>query len=172
MSTQPYNVLFLCTGNSARSVMAEAMLNVLGAGRFRAYSAGSFPSGKVQPIAAELARAFGYNEPLRSKSWDEFAQADSPPIDIVITVCDNAAGEVCPIWPGQPMTAHWGIPDPAAAQGSPAEMAMAFADAWRQLNNRIELFLNLPLTSLDRLTLQARLSEIGKTRDAPARSDG
>lgn len=166
MRTQPYNVLFLCTGNSARSVMAEALLNVLGEGRFRAYSAGSFPSGKVQPIAAELARAFGYNEPLRSKSWDEFAQADSPAIDIVITVCDNAAGEVCPIWPGQPVTAHWGVPDPVSVDGSEEDRRRAFQSAWAMLRRRIELLLALPLDKLDRLPMQQQLRAIGQQETA------
>jgi arsenate reductase len=166
MHTQPYNVLFLCTGNSARSVMAEALLNVLGEGRFRAYSAGSFPSGKVQPIAAELARAFGYSEPLRSKSWDEFAQADSPAIDIVITVCDNAAGELCPIWPGQPVTAHWGVPDPVSVSGTEEERRRAFRSAWLMLRRRIELLLALPLEKLDRLATQQQLRAIGQTAAA------
>jgi arsenate reductase (thioredoxin) len=163
MPTRPCNVLFLCTGNSARSVMAEALLNVLGAGRFHAYSAGSFPSGKVQPIAAELARAFGYDEPLRSKSWDEFAQADSPPIDLVITVCDNAAGEVCPIWPGQPVTAHWGVPDPASVGGSEEERRCAFESAWMMLRRRIDLLLALPLDKLDRIATQQELRDIART---------
>jgi len=163
---QPYNVLFLCTGNSARSVMAEAMLNVLGEGRFQAYSAGSFPSGKVQPIAAELARAFGYTKPLRSKSWDEFAQADSPSIDIVITVCDNAAGETCPIWPGQLVTAHWGIPDPVSETGSADQRRRAFQSAWVMLRRRIELLLALPLEKLDRITMQQELRAIGHTETA------
>ena len=166
MPTQPYNVLFLCTGNSARSVMAEAMLNVLGAGRFRAYSAGSFPSGKVQPIAAELAQAFGYNELLRSKSWDEFARADSPHIDMVITVCDNAAGEVCPIWPGQPVTAHWGVPDPASVGGSEDERRRAFQSAWMMLRRRIDLLLALPLDKLDRIATQQELRDIARTASA------
>ena len=163
MPTPPYNVLFLCTGNSARSVMAEALLNVLGNGRFKAFSAGSFPSGKVQPVAAELAQAFGYDAPLRSKSWDEFAQPDSPAIDIVITVCDNAAGEVCPIWPGQPVTAHWGVPDPAAIDGTAAERRRAFQSAWMMLRQRIDLLLALPLDKLDRLAMQQQLRAIGKT---------
>lgn len=161
------NVLFLCTGNSARSVMAEALLNVLGAGRFRAYSAGSFPSGKVQPIAAELARAFGYDKPLRSKSWDEFAQADSPAIDMVITVCDNAAGEVCPIWPGQPLTAHWGVPDPASVDGSEDECRRAFQSAWTMLRRRIELLLALPLDKLDRAATQRQLRDIADVGQRP-----
>jgi arsenate reductase len=165
MPTPPYNVLFLCTGNSARSVMAEALLNVLGNGRFKAFSAGSFPSGKVQPLAAELAQAFGYDAPLRSKSWDEFAQPDSPAIDIVITVCDNAAGEVCPIWPGQPVTAHWGVPDPAAIDGTEAERRRAFQSAWMMLRQRIDLLLALPLDKLDRLAMQEQLRAIGKTAD-------
>lgn len=165
MPTPPYNVLFLCTGNSARSVMAEALLNVLGNGRFKAFSAGSFPSGKVQPLAAELAQAFGYDAPLRSKSWDEFAQPDSPPIDIVITVCDNAAGEVCPIWPGQPVTAHWGVPDPAAIDGTEAERRRAFQSAWMMLRQRIDLLLALPLDKLDRPPMQEQLRAIGKTAD-------
>lgn len=158
-----YNVLFLCTGNSARSVMAEAMLNVLGEGRFKAYSAGSFPTGQVQPIAAELAQAFGYAEPLRSKSWDEFAGADAPSMDFVITVCDNAAGEVCPIWPGQPVTAHWGIPDPAAVDGSDEERRRAFQQAWMRLRQRVDLLLALPLDKLDGLSRQAELRTIGRT---------
>lgn len=165
MPTPPYNVLFLCTGNSARSVMAEALLNVLGNGRFKAFSAGSFPSGKVQPVAAELAQAFGYDAPLRSKSWDEFAQPDSPPIDIVITVCDNAAGEVCPIWPGQPVTAHWGVPDPAAIDGTEAERRRAFQSAWMMLRRRIDLLLALPLDKFDRPAMQQQLRAIGKTAD-------
>lgn len=160
-----YNVLFLCTGNSARSVMAEAILNVLGKGRFKAYSAGSFPSGMVQPIAAELAQAFGYAEPLRSKSWDEFAGADAPSMDFVITVCDNAAGEVCPIWPGQPVTAHWGVPDPAAVDGSEDDRRRAFQQAWMMLRQRVDLFLALPLDKLDRLSRQTHLRAIGQTAD-------
>ena len=157
------NVLFLCTGNSARSVMAEALLNVLGAGRFRAFSAGRFPSGTVQPIAAELARSFGYREPLRSKSWDEFARPGAAPIDIVITVCDNAAGEVCPIWPGHPLTAHWGLPDPAAAVGSEAERRHVFESVAIMLRQRIDLLLALPLDKLDRLASQHELRAIGST---------
>ncbi len=158
-----YNVLFLCTGNSARSVMAEAMLNVLGEGRFKAWSAGSFPAGRVQPIAAELAQAFGYVEPLRSKSWDEFAGADAPSMDFVITVCDDAAGEVCPVWPGQPVTAHRGVPDPAKAEGSEDDRRRAFQQAWMMLRQRIDLFLALPLDKLDRLSRQAQLRAIGQT---------
>lgn len=163
MSNRICNVLFLCTGNSARSVMAEAMLNVLGEGRFRAFSAGSFPGGKVQPIAAELAQAFGYHEPLRSKSWDEFAQPDAAKIDIVITVCDNAAGEVCPIWPGHPVTAHWGLPDPAAAEGSEAERRQVFQSVWMMLRQRVDLLLALPLDQLDRLATQRELRAIDTT---------
>lgn len=159
----PTNVLFLCTGNSARSVMAEALLNVLGEGRFRAFSAGSFPSGTVQPIAAELARAFGYTEPLRSKRWDEFAQAGAPAIDIVVTVCDNAAGETCPIWPGQPVTAHWGVPDPVAAEGSDEQRRRAFESVWAMLRRRIELLLALPLENFDRVAAQQELRAIGHT---------
>lgn len=159
----PFRVLFLCTGNSARSIMAEAMLNVLGHGRFMAYSAGSFPSGTVQTIAAELAKAFGYEAPLRSKSWDEFAQPDAAPIDMVITVCDNAAGEVCPIWPGHPVTAHWGVPDPAAVTGSDVERRKAFQAAWMMLRQRVDLLLALPVERLDRLTMQHKLRAIGET---------
>lgn len=163
MTTRTRNVLFLCTGNSARSVMAEALLNVLGEGRFKAYSAGSFPSGTVQPIAAELAQAFGYTEPLRSKSWDEFAQPGSPAIDMVITVCDNAAGEMCPVWPGHPVTAHWGVPDPVSASGSEDERRRAFQSAWLMLRRRIDLLLALPLDKLDRIATQQELRDIART---------
>ena len=163
----PYNVLFLCTGNSARSILAEAIMNRQGAGRFVAYSAGSMPKGEVNPHALRLLRAQGYDTAgYRSKSWEEFAGEGAPVMNFVFTVCDNAAGEVCPIWPGQPMTAHWGIADPAAAQGSDAEIAIAFADAYRQLERRISLFLSLPVATLDRMSLKARLDDIGRTDDA------
>jgi arsenate reductase len=159
-----YNVLFLCTGNSARSVLAESILNRLGAGRFKAFSAGSHPTGRVNPHAVALLNRLNYaTDGLRSKSWDEFAAPGAPGLDFIFTVCDNAAGEVCPIWPGQPMTAHWGIPDPAAVEGSDAEIAAAFADAYRMLERRIGIFTNLPLASLDRLALQKRLDAIGGT---------
>jgi arsenate reductase len=167
MSDQPRNVLFLCTGNSARSIIAEAIMNREGRGRFRAYSAGSHPKGKVSPNTIHLLESLHHNtEELRSKSWDEFEVPGAPKLDFVFTVCDDAASEVCPIWPGQPMTAHWGMPDPAAAQGSAAEVALAFADAYRMLNNRITLFMNLPLESIDRLSLQRRLDDIGHRREA------
>jgi len=167
MSQKTYNVLFLCTGNSARSIIAECVLNRLGKGRFRAYSAGSFPKGEVHPYAIELLRRQAFDtEDLRSKSWNEFAEEGAPQLDFVFTVCDNARGEVCPIWPGQPMTAHWGMPDPAAAEGNEAERRLAFAETLRMLNNRVGAFVNLPLMSLDKLSLQKRIDEIG--RDLPA----
>jgi arsenate reductase (thioredoxin) len=159
-----FNVLFLCTGNSARSIMAEAILNREGKGRFKAYSAGSQPRGTVNPYAIRLLQKLNYTTDFaQSKSWDEFASADAPVMDFVFTVCDSAAAETCPIWPGQPMTAHWGVPDPAAVEGSDAEKAIAFADAYRMLNSRISIFVNLPIASLDRLSLQNRLDSIGKT---------
>jgi protein-tyrosine-phosphatase len=164
--TDPLNLLFLCTGNSARSILAEAIVNRDGRGRFRAWSAGSMPKGEVHPQALNLLRSLHYpTDGLRSKSWGEFSGPEAPKLDFVFTVCDNAAAEVCPIWPGQPMTAHWGVPDPAAAQGSPAEIGAAFADTYRMLNSRISLFMNLPLASLDRLSLQRRLDDIGHRRD-------
>ena len=164
--TQPLNVLFLCTGNSARSIMAEALMNHLGARRFRAFSAGSMPKGEVNPHALPLVRALGFkDEDFRSKPWDEFAAPGAPALDFVITVCDNAAGEVCPVWPGQPITAHWGVPDPAAAVGSEAEVAIAFRDAARQLRNRIELLVALPDAGLERMSLQTRLRDIGTISD-------
>lgn len=157
------NVLFLCTGNSARSILAEAILNREGAGRFRAFSAGSMPTGQVNPHALALLKKLNHpTDGLRSKSWDEFASQGAPKMDFVFTVCDNAANEVCPIWPGQPMSAHWGVPDPAAVAGSDAEKAAAFADTYRMMSNRIAIFVNLPLASLDRLGLQRRLDEIGR----------
>lgn len=165
MSEKLYNVLFLCTGNSARSILAEAILRNLGAGRFNAFSAGSQPKGEVHPFALELLTNLQQNISFaRSKSWDEFAAPDAPKMDFVFTVCDNAANESCPVWPGQPMTAHWGVPDPAAAEGTDAERHLAFADAYRQLFNRISAFLSLPLSSIDRMSLQTKLSEIGQTR--------
>ncbi len=163
----PYNVLFLCTGNSARSIMAEVVLNRIGQGKFRAFSAGSQPTGRVHPYAFELLRRLNYDVTgLRSKSWKEFSAPDAPKLDFVFTVCDNAAKETCPVWPGQPMTAHWGVPDPAAATGTEAEVRFAFADALRMLTNRISIFVSLPLRSLDRLTLQKQLDAIGKSGDA------
>ncbi len=166
MTDRPYSVLFLCTGNSARSILAECALNRLGRGKFRAYSAGSFPKGEVHPFALDLLRRQDYAiAELRSKSWDEFALPGAPELDFVFTVCDNAANEVCPIWPGQPMTAHWGLPDPAAAQGNEAERRLAFAETLRLLNNRISAFVNLPIKSLDKLSLRRRLQDIG--RDLP-----
>ena len=159
-----YNVLFLCTGNSARSILAECILNRLGKGRFVAYSAGSLPRGEVHPMALHLLKSLDYDTSgLRSKSWDEFAVAGAPKMDFVFTVCDNAANEVCPVWPGQPISAHWGIPDPAAAQGTEAEQHVAFAEAYRLLSNRISLFLALPMTSIDRMSLQTKLDAIGTT---------
>jgi protein-tyrosine-phosphatase len=164
MASRPYNVLFLCTGNSARSILAEAVLNRLGNGRFKAFSAGSFPKGEVHPYAIDLLRRQNYpTKGLRSKSWDEFATPGAEPLDFVFTVCDNAAGETCPIWPGRPMTAHWGLPDPAAVEGAEAERRLAFADTLRMLHNRIGVFVNLPIKSLDKLSLQNRLREIGRT---------
>jgi arsenate reductase (thioredoxin) len=169
MTDRPFNVLFLCTGNSARSVMAEAILNKLGAGSFRAHSAGSQPKGQVHPETLQLLRSLGYDtSAFRSKSWSEFATPGAPPLDFVFTVCDNAAGETCPVWPGQPMTAHWGVPDPAVATGSPAEIALAFKDAYRMLHQRIGVFVSLPLRSLDQLSLQSRLKDIGRMQSAPA----
>ena len=165
----PYNVLFLCTGNSARSIIAEALMNRLGAPRFRAFSAGSDPKGQVNPHSIALLKSLNYKtEGFRSKSWDEFATPGAPQLDFVFTVCDNAANEVCPIWPGQPMSAHWGVPDPAAAEGSEAVIAQAFADAYRMLQNRISLFVNLPMASIDRLSLQKRLDDIGAMRRDPS----
>ena len=164
-----YNVLFLCTGNSARSIMGECILNRLGRGRFRAFSAGSYPKGEVNPHTIETLKKLNYvTDELRSKSWDEFAGAGSPELQFVFTVCDQAAQEVCPLWPGQPMSAHWGIPDPAAVEGSEAEQRIAFADAYRMLFNRISIFVSLPLTSLDRLALQRRLDEIGREGRPPS----
>lgn len=163
MADHVYNVLFLCTGNSARSILAECILNREGKGRFRAFSAGSQPKGQVHPFAIELLKKLNHpTAGLRSKDWEEFAAPGAPVMEFVFTVCDNAANEVCPVWPGQPMTAHWGLPDPAAAEGTEAERHLAFADAYRMLLNRISIFTNLPMRSLDRLALQKRLDEIGR----------
>ncbi len=162
-ATEPLNVLFLCTGNSARSIIAESILNRMGAGRFRAYSAGSQPAGRVNPFALNILRTSNYDvSELRSKSWEEFAAPGAPALDFVFTVCDNAANEVCPIWPGQPMSAHWGLPDPAAVEGTDAERALAFADTVRMLAQRISIFVNLPLRELTKLSLQQQLDEIGR----------
>jgi protein-tyrosine-phosphatase len=167
MGDGPLNVLFLCTGNSARSIIAEAIMNREDRGRFRAYSAGSHPKGEVNPNTIRLLEGLHYRtDELRSKSWEEFERPGAPKLDFVFTVCDDAAEEVCPIWPGQPMTAHWGMPDPATAPGSPAEIALAFADTYRMMSHRLELFMSLPMSSLDRLSVQRRLDEIGQRREA------
>jgi arsenate reductase len=169
MSERVYNVLFLCTGNSARSVIAEAIMNREGRGHFRAFSAGSQPKGQVNPRTITLLRGLGYDtSDFRSKSWAEFAQPGAPQLDFVFTVCDNAAGEACPIWPGQPMTAHWGVPDPAEAAGTEAQIAAAFMDTYRMLARRIEIFLALPIDKLDRMSLLARLKQIGREEGATA----
>jgi protein-tyrosine-phosphatase len=169
-SNQPLNVLFLCTGNSARSIMGEVVLNRLGRGKFKGYSAGSHPAGAVNPTALQVLQQAHYDTSgLRSKSWDEFAQAGAPKLDFVFTVCDDAAKEVCPIWPGQPMTAHWGLPDPVKAQGSDAERHLAFADALRMMTNRIGIFVSLPFDKLSKLSLQKQLDEIGESQPAAAK---
>jgi arsenate reductase len=163
MRDDAYNVLFLCTGNSARSILAEAILKRVGQGRFNAFSAGSQPKGEVHPYALDLLRSLNHDTSFaRSKNWEEFAAAGAPVMNFVFTVCDNAANESCPVWPGQPMTAHWGVPDPAAVEGTEAEKRLAFADAYRMLNNRISIFASLPMNMVDRLALQKRLDEIGR----------
>ena len=169
MSNRTFNVLFLCTGNSARSILAEVLINHWGRGKFQGFSAGSHPKDAVHPMALELLKQVRLpTEGLRSKSWDEFAAPAGPPLDFVFTVCDNAAGEVCPYWPGQPMTAHWGVPDPAAVEGSEAQKWAAFRSAFQVLENRIKIFTSLPIARLDRVKLQAQLNAIGKT-PAPER---
>ncbi|MGB0572118.1 MAG: arsenate reductase ArsC [Alphaproteobacteria bacterium] len=166
VNSKTYNVLFICTGNSARSILAEAILNRAGNGTFNGFSAGSHPTGAVNPNAMELLKSLDHpTENLRSKDWQEFSADDAPALDFTFTVCDNAAGEVCPVWPGQPMSAHWGLPDPAAVTGTRAEIAAAFTETYRMLSNRIETFVNLPLVSLDALSLKNRLDDIG--RDQP-----
>jgi arsenate reductase len=165
MAERVYNVLFLCTGNSARSILAEAILNDRGKGRFKAFSAGSYPKGAVHPRALALLERMGLpTEGLRSKAWDEFAQPGAPALDFVFTVCDNAAGEVCPVWPGQPTTAHWGQPDPAAVEGTDLDKTNAFREAFRMLEHRIELFIALPIATLDRISLSHQVREIGKSQ--------
>jgi protein-tyrosine-phosphatase len=167
MPNRPFNVLFLCTGNSARSIIAEAILNKAGRGQFNAYSAGSQPKGAPHPQTIALLSSLGYEtDRLRSKSWNEFAQAGAPQLDFIFTVCDNAAGETCPFWPGQPVTAHWGVPDPAAATGSAAKIALAFRETYRMLHRRIDAFTALPVRSLDEMSLQDKLQEIGRMEGA------
>ena len=167
MTRRPYEVLFLCTGNSARSILAESILAKDGAGIFRAHSAGSTPRGEVHPMALKVLASFGYpTEGFRSKSWNEFEGQDAPALDFVFTVCDNAAGETCPVWPGQPMTAHWGIEDPAAVVGTPIEVERAFVTAFKHLQRRISLFLALPHATLDRMSLTRELEAIGRTEGA------
>lgn len=163
MTDKVYNVLFLCTGNSARSILAEAIMNRAGQGQFKAFSAGSQPKGAVHPYTIDLMKRMNFKtDAVRSKGWDEFAAPGAPELDFVFTVCDDAAGEACPVWPGQPMTAHWGVPDPAAAEGTEAEKRFAFAETLRMLNARISIFVSLPLASLDKLSLQKRLDDIGQ----------
>ncbi len=164
-----YKVLFLCTGNSARSIMAEAILNREGIGKFKAFSAGQHPLGQVHPFASDLLQRLNYDvSQFRSKNWDEFAGPDAPKMDFVFTVCDQAASEVCPLWPGQPMTAHWGLPDPVQATGNEIERRLAFSEAYRMLRNRLVIFVSLPMNSLNRLALQKNLDEIGRNTDKAA----
>jgi arsenate reductase len=164
MNHRPYNVLFLCTGNSARSILAEVLINRWGAGKFVGYSAGSYPKGEVNPLTLQFLQQLGLpTDGLRSKSWDEFAVAGAPPLDYVFTVCDEAAGEVCPVWPGQPITAHWGVQDPAAAEGTDAAKLAVFNKVFRELEARIKIFCSLPLASLDRVRIKERVDEIGRT---------
>lgn len=166
MSDKTFNILVLCTGNSARSIMAEALFNTLGKGRFKAYSAGSHPTGKVHPLAIEPVERLGYpTDGLRSKSWDEFAKPDAPQMDFIFTVCDKAAGEVCPVWPGQPITAHWGFEDPAAAVGTDEEKRRKFQEVFRYMTNRVQLFANLPLASLDKFAIKREMDSIGQMKD-------
>lgn len=166
MADKVYNVLFLCTGNSARSIIAEALINRLGQGRFKGFSAGSQPKGEVNPGALAILKKMNFNTDFaRSKDWEEFAKPGAPKMDFVFTVCDNAASEACPVWPGQPMSAHWGVPDPAAVEGSTSQIALAFADTYRMLDARISIFCSLPLSGIDRLSLQNRLDAIGKQTD-------
>jgi len=166
MADKTYNILVLCTGNSARSIMAEALFNKLGKGRFKAYSAGSHPTGKVHPLAIEVVKSLGYpTDELRSKSWDEFALPDAPKMDFIFTVCDKAAGEACPVWLGKPITAHWGFEDPAAFQGTDEEKRHEFQKILRFMSNRVNLFTNLPLANLDNFTIKSELDNIGKIKD-------
>jgi protein-tyrosine-phosphatase len=172
MSDQLKNVLFLCTHNSARSVIAESITNFLGRGKFKGFSAGSQPSGEIHPFALDLLKRLNYDTSnLRSKSWDEFAAADAPPLNFIFTVCDDAANETCPVWPGQPMTAHWGLPDPSRVEGTEAERRHALADVHRMLYQRISIFVNLPFVELDKLTLQKRLDVIGRTVTATGKQE-
>jgi arsenate reductase len=171
MTDRPYNVLFLCTGNSARSIIAEAILNKVGAGNFRAYSAGSQPKGQVHAETLSLLQSLGYDvADLRSKSWSEFTEWNAPKLDFIFTVCDSAGSETCPIWPGKPASAHWGVPDPADVKGSPAEVSLAFKDTYRLLNQRISTFIALPLRSLDKLSLQTKLRDIGHMEGSTAKT--
>jgi len=168
MAIRPYNVLFLCTGNSARSIIGEALINFWGQGKFKGFSAGSHPKGTVHPTALELLRRMSLpTEGLRSKSWDEFAVPGAPPLDFVFTVCDSAAAEVCPYWPGQPVTAHWGVPDPAAVESSDADKWVAFRTTFQALDSRIKVFTSLPLASLDRIRLKEQLDAIGRSKSPP-----
>lgn len=172
-SRRPLNVLFLCTHNSARSILAEAIMNRLGLGKFKGYSAGSQPSGKVNPLAIQLLERLNYDtSQLRSKSWEEFTAPDAPQLDFVFTVCDNAANEVCPVWPGQPMTAHWGLPDPSTVEGDDTARHLAFADTYRMLHQRIGIFTSLPLESLDSLSLRRQLDEIGRSKSTEVEKTG
>ncbi|HTZ78405.1 MAG TPA: arsenate reductase ArsC [Stellaceae bacterium] len=169
MTTEIHNVLFLCTGNSARSILAESLIDHWGKGRFQGFSAGSFPKGEVNPLALQLLAELEFpTRGLRSKSWNEFARPGAPVMDFVFTVCDQAAGEVCPIWPGQPVTAHWGVPDPAAVEGSEATRMLAFREAFRALERRIKIFTSLPIEKLDRMALTGQVRAIGRLRDDAA----